>query len=331
MTRPFALAALLALAAGAARADGLVTFATYSHLTGNAEMMRRLYSPLRAEQIRAELAKAHQSLGEQAIDLAQEQFFVSVPPRMPAKGYGLIVFIAPWNEGAAPRGWTDVLAAKGFIFVAAARSGNSQDVAARREPLALLAWQNIAARYTLDPGRVYVAGMSGGARVALRVALGYPDVFDGALLNAGSDPIGSAEIPLPPRELFARFQAHSRLVYLTGALDREHRDMDRRSEDSMRQWCVGNVTNVIAQGLGHEPADPESLAGALDALDVPAAPDPSLAECRADLDRTVAAKLAGVKSLEASGRRDEALSELKDIDATYGGLAAPESVALAKP
>jgi len=305
-------------------------FSLTTPLSGNAEMMRRLYSPLRAEQIRGELARSGQALGEQSIDLPQESFLFSVPAKRPDKGYGLIVFVPPWNEAVEPRGWKDVLDAHGFIFVTAGHSGNTQDVAARREPLALIAWANIAARYKLDPARIYIAGLSGGSRVALRLALGYPDVFAGALLNAGSDPIGSPEIPLPPRDLFTRFQTETKLVYLTGGLDREHIDMDRKSQASMRDWCVANITAIVVPGLKHETADADSLVKALDALDAPPSPDPSRAQCRADLDRAIVAKLDEAKALDAAGRRDEALSRLKEIDARYGGLAAPESLALSR-
>jgi hypothetical protein len=55
--------------------------------------------------------------------------------------------------------------------------------------------------------------------MALRSARGYPDVFHGALLNAGSDPIGNAQSPLPPQELLRQFQESTRVVYVTGAHD----------------------------------------------------------------------------------------------------------------
>src|SRR5207302_469453 len=103
---------------------------------------------------------------------------------------------------------------------------------ARREPLALLAAHNLMRRYPVDPERVYVGGFSGGARVAMRLALGYPDLFRGAILNAGSDPIGGAEIPLPPRELFMRFQSSTRIVYVTGERDDPHVSDDSVSMQS---------------------------------------------------------------------------------------------------
>jgi len=102
-------------------------------------------------------------------------------------GYALLVFVPPWPDARVPWGgppsWNNTV----VIFVSAANSGNDASILDRREPLALLAAQNVMRRYPIDPERVYVGGFSGGSRVALRIALGYPDVFHGALLNAGSD------------------------------------------------------------------------------------------------------------------------------------------------
>ena len=68
----------------------------------------------------------------------------------------------------------------------------------------LLAAYNLMERFHADPDRVFVGGFSGGSRIAMRLALGYPDLFHGVLLNAGGDPLGNAEAgapPLPPRDL----------------------------------------------------------------------------------------------------------------------------------
>lgn len=85
--------------------------------------------------------------------------------------------------------------------------------------MALVAEYNVAQRYPVNPEHIYVAGFSGGASVALRLALGYPDVFRGALLDAGGESVGTAQVPLPPADLFHRFQETTRVVYVEGTDD----------------------------------------------------------------------------------------------------------------
>lgn len=164
----------------------------------------------------------------------------------------------------------------------------------------------------------------------MRLALGYPDLFAGALLNAGSDPIGEGDPALPPADLFARFQASSRLVYVTGARDFAVLDKDVASQQSMREGCVFNVDDEVTPLVGHEAAGSGALARALDALAKPARPDPKrLAACRARMEKDLAAKLAQAEALIAGGKRDEARKRLIEIDRRFGGLAAPRSIELA--
>jgi len=222
-----------------------------------------------------------------------------------------------------------VLDQYGMLFVSAARSGNDADVIGRREPLALHAAYNVMQRYRVDPQHVYVAGFSGGSRIALRLALGYPDLFRGALLNAGSDPLGADPPTPPPRELFQRFQEGSRLVYVTGERDLSPLAMDGTSLASMRKACVFDVDGETTPGAGHELASPAALSRALRALLAPQLPDARrLAACRGDLDHEVEAGLGRARSLLAAGRREAAQKQLTELDRRFGGLAAPGSVEL---
>lgn len=329
--------ACLALAGGAysglAKAEGSlsdVTFASYSPLSSNVEMARRLLSPFKNAQLQKLLAGGAR-LRDQPIDLAQEKFALYVPPHEPAAGYGLIVFVSPWNAARLLDGWGAVLDQYGMIFVSAAKSGNDQNALARREPLALLAEANVAARYHLDPARTYVAGFSGGSRVALRLALGYPDIFRGAILNAGSDAIGDAATPLPPRELFMRFQETTHLVYLTGDHDTGGTiSADAGSLRSMQDWCVFHVDQRTIMNTGHDAIGAGSLSHALDILaEAPEVDTAKLASCRAAIESEMNIKLAEVRSLIAASRNADAKEKLDEIDAHYGGLAAPQSVSLA--
>ncbi|HEV2676924.1 MAG TPA: hypothetical protein VGV37_20520 [Aliidongia sp.] len=316
----------IGLRAGASETglQSAVVFTDDFPLASRAELVRRTLSPLNA--VRAQ----QQAPAGQAIDLAHEKFTLYVPADAPPHGYALMVYVSPWPGSAVPDRWAPVLDQHGMIFVSAANAGNDANVLDRRAPLALLAAHNVMARYPVDPQQVFVGGFSGGSRVALRLALAYPDLFQGALLDAGSDPIGEA-LPPPPIDLFRRFQERARLVYLTGERDDFHIAEDRRSRTSMQDWCIFAIDAVTMPWTAHDQADPASLNGALDVLVQPARLDAQrLADCRAHLDAELAARFQQVENLMASHKADEAWPLLSRLDAQYGGLAAMRTIELVR-
>jgi pimeloyl-ACP methyl ester carboxylesterase len=307
-----------------------VVFSHYSPLSSSAELLRRLLSPLNADAVRKRMAQSAVALRDQPIDLAQERFAVYVPPHSQAKGYGLLVFVPPWENGMLPRGWAEILDRHGVIFVSAANSGNAANVLDRREPLALLAAHNIMQRFRVDPERIYIGGFSGGSRIALRLALGFPDVFRGALLNAGSDPIGDAETPLPPAELFLRFQEMTRIVYISGQHDDVNVEKDTASTRSMLEWCVFDTYLERSPWVEHEVAGSAALDRALVTLDKHAKPNlVRLNNCRSQINQELAKEIDEASDLLAAGNVGGTRRLLNKIDARYGGLAAPRSVDLA--
>lgn len=333
LARAAALATCVALPplalAGSGSLQQDVRFSEYSELATSTRIVQRLLSPLSAAQIGRSLQSTHQRLAEQPIDLAAETFTVYVPAVKPPGGYGLLVFIAPWPQAHLPRGWDVVLDRYGVIFVTAARSGNEASVLERRAPLALLAAGNVMRRYAVDPERVFAGGFSGGSRVAERLALGYPDLFRGALLNSGSDPIEGNPVAAPARELLQRFQESSRLVYVTGEHDPANLTLDASSIQSMHHWCVYDTEARVIPGAAHEVAPAASLDSALRALlQHSAANAGKTAACRAELQQQVAQELARVARLIAGGKGGEARKQLAQIDRRFGGAAAPRSVEL---
>ncbi|HEY0800895.1 MAG TPA: PHB depolymerase family esterase, partial [Steroidobacteraceae bacterium] len=263
------LGLVLLAAAPSVQAEGEIlrdiVFADYSERSSSAELARRMLSPLSMAQLERETTRSGKQMVEQSIKLSEEKFIVYVPSPRPARGFALLVFVPPWQDARLPPGWTAALDRYGVIFVSAARSGNNESVFDRREPLAILAAQNVVRRYAVDPERVYIGGFSGGARVALRLALAYPDVFHGAILNAGSDPIGDSQIPIPPKDLFLQFQS-THLVYVTGEGDTFQLSGDLASMHSMKSWCVFDVQGHVERSGSHEVADSTSLAWALGTL-----------------------------------------------------------------
>jgi pimeloyl-ACP methyl ester carboxylesterase len=321
-------------ARGAAPAGGQilpsVTFSRYTERSGNSELVRRLLSPLAVARLERELARSGRALSGQPVNLADEKFIVYVPPLRPQKGFALLVFVPPWDDARLPPGWSSALDRYGVIFVSAARSGNTQDVLGRREPLALLAADNIMAQYPVDPERTYIGGFSGGSRVALHLALGYPDLFRAAILNAGSDPIGGREMPLPARDLFLKFQSSTHIAYVTGERDDAHAAEDMISASSLHRWCVFNTERQVEFRAGHEVAGAAALSRALRYLLENARAEPQgLVACRSAVDAELAAGLQSVEALIREARPADAQKQLAAIDERFGGLAAPRSVELA--
>jgi dienelactone hydrolase len=326
----FPMPATCETVAGSTGLQNDVVFSDYSALSSSAELMHRFLSPLNAARAGKRLAHSAVALRDQPIDLAQARFTVFVPSHPPAEGYGLMVFVPPWENAMLPRGWAAILERRGVIFVSAANSGNEANILDRREPLALLAAHNIMQRFHVDPARIYVGGFSGGSRVALRLALGYPDVFRGAFLNAGSDPIGDAQSPLPPPELFSRFQEMTRIVFISGQNDAVNVEKDAASEQSLREWCVFDWYAERSPWMGHEVAGPAVLGRALDMLDKHAEPNPArLKNCRMRIDQELEKTIAQANDLLAAGNADAARRSLVKIDTRFGGLAAPRSLDLA--
>lgn len=300
-------------------------------LSSSSQLMRRLVTPLNAQRLSQEATRTGQAIVDQPVDPAREHFALYVPHDAPPDGYALLVFVPPWNDATIPHAWMPVLERHGMILATAAGIGNDTSLLDRRDPVALLAATNVMARYRVNPNRVYVGGFSGGSRVALRLALGYPDLFHGALLEAGSDAIGEQIAP-PPRELMALFQASTRVVYLTGQADVARADRDRLSRHSLRQWCVDDVDTRAVPQAGHELADATSLDRALGSLEQHHAHDPSaLAACQARIDDDMRKALDAVAAALNAGQRDVARQRLDAVDQRYGGLAAPRSTQLMTP
>lgn len=306
----------------------LVVFAEYPASARPSELARRLKSPLSA----AEMSVTAGTAAGDSIDLAKERFLLYVPRTPSDRGYRLLVFVPPWDGAELPLGWASALESEHTIFVSATEAGNGTSIFGRREPLALIAAENVMHQFPVDRDRVYVGGFSGGSRVALRLALGYPDLFRGVLLNSGSDPIGDAQAPVPPKDLFETFQQSTRLVYLTGADDEVNVELDAESRISMSNWCVFGVHTLTMAHSGHMAADSSSLQRALETLraDSGRADWHQLTDCRARIERELDGDMAQLLALVHKDQLGAARRLLLRIDSQFGGLAAPKSIEVAR-
>lgn len=325
---------LIALSAQATSSTGRLNaqaFDRYSALASSREIASRSLSPTTYDRFERYLQAAQRGVAMQAINLGEEKFDMYVPAQaIGPSGYGLMVWVAPQEDYPAPAAWLSDLDRRGIIYVAARRSGNTHRVLDRRIPLALHATENVMHRYPVDPARVYVGGFSGGSRTALKLAVGYPDLFRGVLLNAGSDVFGGKELVLPSAALTELLQERSRLVYVTGVLDMPNKRMDEASRASAEARCIRHLPTLWMPGVEHAPPDRRTFSKAMALLDADPAPDAELSNCRERIMDDIRAEMDKVEKLYGEGKTVEAGELLGKLDAEWGGLAAPRSVMLAR-
>jgi predicted esterase len=211
--------------------------------------------------------------GGKGYTLATEKFQIIVPGTFSTNvSWGLLVWISPGETPGIPAAWEAELAKQQLLLVGAYKSGNQRDVADRAR-LAVEAAFNMRQLYKIDPSRIYVAGFSGGGRVAGMVGMGYADVFTGTICVCGVS--FYTDIPTPTGEhwprsfnpdasLLAQARSSRRFVLLTG-------DLDINRENTHEVWQKGfqhegfqHVHYLEVPGLKHTLPSAEVLGTALD-------------------------------------------------------------------
>ena len=224
--------------------------------------------------------------GFEEIDLAAERFHILMPrvetteQRTP-KAWGLFVFIHPGGDGRPHRPWLDVLARHRLIWVGPDAAGNDRDPWSRVR-LALQAAHSMCERYPdIDRRRVYVAGVSGGGRIASITAMLWPDVFHGGVYMVGSnyfrnirsparpDAHYRATFPRPRGKAFELTRERSRHVLLTGEQDGNRGQTLGNYRFGYQRDGFRHVTYLQVPGMGHTPPPAAWLEKAIEALDAP--------------------------------------------------------------
>lgn len=243
-----------------------LTFDRYNPLSDTESVSNRLRVPVKAGPI-----------NNHHYDIKDETFEVYVPEAYePNQPYGLLVWVAAGPSGAIEpyKGWREMMDKHKLIWVGANRSGNETDVLERRIPLALDAAYNMPFLYTIDMKRIYLAGLSGGGRVASVAALHYSDVYDGGLFIIGANYWEQMRIPGQPHgywrantsrprtEYLRRAREWGRYVLLTGDKDDNRLQMHTYYERGFRKF-LQHVLYMQVPGMGHEVPPPEAFDEAL--------------------------------------------------------------------
>src|SRR4051794_22436510 len=114
-------------------------------------------------------------------DSAKQQYELYVPPkRDPKTPLPVIIFVSPGNEPMGWKAFEPVCKDLGFVFAGPRDAGNDCPTK-RRVRIVLDVLDDVRRNYPTDPDRTYVAGFSGGGRIACALAFALPEYFGGAL------------------------------------------------------------------------------------------------------------------------------------------------------
>jgi hypothetical protein len=233
-------------------------------------------------------------------DLDREALWARLPARYsPRTLPGLLVWIDAGPEGRPPAAYAQLFDELNLVCIAPDNAGNAR-VVSERFQLALDAVATAQARWPIDPRRVYVAGISGGGKVASMLAICLPDVFTGAVPVVGFAGYkgvqigrgGAASVGRPSPALIALLRTR-RLAPITGA-----RDFNRDEIAALAQAHSGDglqIKVIDDPMMRHEMAPPDRFAEALRWVDEPA---------QAALDaaaKTADAELKGVRARFGDG------------------------------
>ncbi|MEM7503534.1 MAG: hypothetical protein AAF417_15895 [Pseudomonadota bacterium] len=186
---------------------------------------------------------------------------VVVPEAQREAPSGLLVYISPTDTGTIPRTWRRLLDSHNLIWIAANASGNSRPVV-QRVAYAVMAVPLLEERYDVDSDRIYLAGFSGGARVAGLAIAAYPHLFDGAVYIGGAE---MWQADRPPPDMLR--MAQNRFVFLVGSED-GNRAAARQVHSAYAAAGVERLDMMVVRRMGHVLPDARKMHDALEFLNL---------------------------------------------------------------
>ena len=224
-------------------------------------------------------------------DLQTEKFDILIPSGYTgSRPFGLVVFISPSDTATVPEGWDRILKKKNMIFIAPQEVGNRQ-LTRRRAGLAIMAAEKMKDLMNIDSDRVFVAGFSGGARVACMTALYHPDVFSGCIAICGAEFYEKVDKDAATREddygyfeleggLSDASKASMRFALITGSKDFRYGNIIDLYKGGFQKHGV-TVKLLDVRGMGHEMPSQKTLSEALEFVDQPSGSKTSVRKTKA--------------------------------------------------
>ena len=200
------------------------------------------------------------SVSEVVSPTEEIRFSLYVPPNYDAdRPPGIMVYISPTQSGDVPDSWKSVLESENLIWIGAHKSGN-RELVSRRVLFSLLAPTVVNRDYASDAERVYVSGLSGGGKVASRVATTQPGLFKGAMYNCGVDPVEVSDDSVLEQVRDNRF------VFVTGEHDQARRPT-KKVHRAYGKLGIDNTLLLDIPDMSHRNPDSHDFREAIRFLD----------------------------------------------------------------
>lgn len=122
-------------------------------------------------------------------DSRRQRYQLFVPKDYTSKkDWPLVLFISPGDDPLGWRFWQKPCEDLGMLFCAPYGAGNVVPVD-QRTRMVLDALDDVRRRYRIDPDQTYLAGFSGGGRMACALAFALPEYFGGVIPVCGTNPL----------------------------------------------------------------------------------------------------------------------------------------------
>ncbi len=211
-------------------------------------------------------ALSNQSLAEppadwlKDYDSTKQQYELYVPPRRdPKKPLPVILFVSPSGEPMGWKAFEAVCKGQGFLFAGPRDAGNDCPPK-RRVRIVLDVLDDVRRRHPTDPDLTYIAGFSGGGRIACATAFALPECFGGVMPICASGDL--RDEPWLRRRVIDRLS----VALMTGDNDFNRGEVERLRGPFLKE--VGVRARVWRQaGLGHGVPGEKQLSEAVKWLD----------------------------------------------------------------
>jgi dienelactone hydrolase len=178
-------------------------------------------------------------------DSKTQTYDLFVPARKGAKTpLPLILYLSPGKDSGSGKVFARLAQARGLLYAAPLNAGN--DCPSRQRVRIILdVLDDVRRQFPVDPDRTYIAGFSGGGRIACEIAFALPELFGGVA------PVCAGGFPRDESWLRQRVVERLSVALVTGQTDFNRGEVERLRGPFLKD--VGVRARVwTVPGLGHQ-------------------------------------------------------------------------------